>query len=57
LNLNGDHNHTFRLQGHERRTRITGTLSEQGKSSAFTSNPSQDLPCTTGTVRYAVRMR
>jgi hypothetical protein len=55
VNLNADHTHTFRLQGHLKRKRITGALSEQGKSSAFTSNPAQSLPCGTGTVHFTVR--
>jgi hypothetical protein len=57
VNLNGNHNHTFKLHGQMRRKRITGTFSERGKSSAFTSNPAQSLPCGTGTVRYTVRTR
>jgi hypothetical protein len=57
VSLDADHNHTFKLQGHERGRRITGTFSEQGKSSAFTSNRAQSLPCSTGTVSYTVRTR
>ncbi|HET7051792.1 MAG TPA: hypothetical protein VFI54_26210 [Solirubrobacteraceae bacterium] len=57
VNVTGKHSHTFKLQGHVRRKRITGTLSEHGKSSAFTSNPAQGLSCGTGTVRYTVRTR
>jgi hypothetical protein len=52
VNIKAGPNHTFRLQGHLRRKRITGTFSEQGKSSAFTSNPAQRLACGTGEVRY-----
>jgi hypothetical protein len=55
VNLNADHTHTFRLAGHLERKRITGALSEQGKSSAFTSNPAQSLPCGTGNVHFTVR--
>ena len=54
VNLKANRDHTFRLQGRLRRKRITGTFSEQGESSAFTSNPAQSLACATGDVRYTV---
>jgi hypothetical protein len=52
VNLKANSDHMFKLQGHLRRKRITGTFSEQGKSSAFTSNPAQSLACGTGDVHY-----
>jgi len=52
VNLKANSDHVFRLHGHLRRKRITGTFSEQGKSSAFTSNPAQSLACGTGDVHY-----
>lgn len=55
VNLNANSNHAFKLQGHVKRRRITGTLSEQGKSSVFTSNSGQSFTCRTGEVRYSVR--
>jgi hypothetical protein len=57
VSLKANHDHTFRLQGHLRRRRITGTFAEQGKSSAFTSNPAQSLACSTGDVHYRASAR
>jgi hypothetical protein len=53
-NLKANRDHSFRLQGRLRHKRITGTFTEQGRSSAFTSNTAQSLACATGDVRYTV---
>ena len=52
VNLKANSDHTFRLRGHLRHNRISGTFVEQGRSSAFTSNRAQSLACGTGDVRY-----
>jgi hypothetical protein len=54
LNLRANSDHTFRIQGHLRGKRISGTFVEQGRSSVFTSNRAQSLACATGEVRYTV---
>jgi len=54
VNLKANRDHTFRLRGRLRRKRITGTFTEEGRSSVFTSNPAQSLACATGDVRYTV---
>jgi hypothetical protein len=55
-NLNGNRNHTFKVSGRLKRSRINGTLSEQGKAFVFTGNQKQSSVCRTGTVRYSVRL-